>query len=59
MTNNKNSNKTMNERNHNPFKTYKENKNSNSNNQSSTHKQNGEFGIEFEIKNENDKSSKK
>jgi len=55
MTNNKNSNKTMNERTHNPFKIYKENKNSNSNNQSSTNKHNGEFGIEFDIKNENDK----
>lgn len=42
---NKNNKKTMNERTHNPFDVYKEDKNSNSNN--STFNDNQEFSAEF------------
>ncbi len=44
---NKNNKQTMNERTHNPFNRYQENKNTNSNNQN----QNEEFGEEFELNN--------
>ena len=44
--NNKNNKKTMNERTHNSFEIYKQNKNSNSNNQRP--EPNGEFAADFD-----------
>ena len=50
---NKNNKKTMNERTHNSFETYKNNQNSNSNNNDPKNILEGEFAADFDAKEKN------